>query len=88
MSAFLETTDGPLCESNIQPEVNELGDQIYGHNNLAESPFALAKWFHKYYQSLGADIISGLTLSKMNGTHRRATKDSHAGIAITASLVA
>lgn len=59
-----------LSNKNLPQWKIKFGELLIAHNNHhAESPFAVAKWLARIYQSLGLDNISGTVSAIKNHTH-------------------
>lgn len=92
-SNYLSALDGKYSNKIMQPWQKELAVMLLAHNNNAESPFAVAKWFSKHFPSMNLNTIKSLTMAKKNNTfgrHKEATGKNKsngrkAGAAITAA---
>jgi len=57
--------------SVLPPWIKSFAVLLLSHNNLAESPFALGKWFDHVWPGVRLETAAGLTHAISNGTFRR-----------------
>ena len=65
---YLSALDGEYSNKVMLPSQKELVKHLLAHNNYAESPFAVAKWFAKNFNSMSLTNITALTTAKKNNT--------------------
>ena len=68
MGNFLEGTDGKYAKSKLKDWEKAATLRLLAHNNLAESPFGLAKWLDSCFQSMELTTIAGLSHAISNNT--------------------
>jgi hypothetical protein len=86
MGDYIEATGGKLANNQKTQLEKDVAARMVCTNNMAESPFATVRAFLHLYPSLTLKTVAGLSGAMVNGTHRGrgATKDTSAGIALTA----
>mmetsp|Transcript_72644 Transcript_72644/g.142246 ORF Transcript_72644/g.142246 Transcript_72644/m.142246 type:complete len:146 (-) Transcript_72644:25-462(-) len=71
MANCLEATKAKLCESAMPEWAKGGALKCVAHNNLAEMPFAVGKYYDHFFSSMTLANIGGLTTSSVNGTSNR-----------------
>ena len=60
MGKYLEETDGELATSKMSQEAKDLCENLIGHNNHTERPFAIMKAMKHLYPSMSLKYLSHL----------------------------
>lgn len=76
MGDYLEATDGCMAQSKLEPWMKARAVHLLAHNNHAERPFAVMKFFDHLYQTMTLANLKHLSMARCNSTFKRAPDEA------------
>jgi hypothetical protein len=71
MGDFLEATNGRKSLSKLEPWMKKRAVHLLAHNNHAERPFAVMKYYNNIFETMTLSNLSSLSLARCNNTYQR-----------------